>query len=150
MAGRGSLRASDADRERAADRLRQAAGEGRLRTEELERRLEDAFNASTYAQLDAVLLDLPGRRLAPPAQRRSASVPPAVLVAVALPVAMVAIIATVLVVTGVFAGWMLWVLAGWWFFGRHRRRLRGPRYAGSLHGCGTWHRGRDRPPGHWA
>ena len=126
MAGRGSLRASDADRERAADRLRQAAGEGRLRTEELERRLEDAFNASTYAQLDAVLLDLPGRRLAPPAQRRSASVPPAVLVAVALPVAMVAIIATVLVVTGVFAGWMLWVLAGWWFFGRHRRRLRGP------------------------
>ena len=82
-------------------------------------------------------LDLPGRRLAPPAQRRSASVPPAVLVAVALPVAMVAIIATVLVVTGVFAGWMLWVLAdnprarrfyereGWRFDGRRTDTVRG-------------------------
>ena len=34
------LRASDADREHTAERLRQAAGEGRLTIEELEERLQ--------------------------------------------------------------------------------------------------------------
>src|SRR6478672_3666039 len=80
MAGRAALRASDADRERAADRLRRAAAEGRLLTDELEQRLEAAFSARTYAQLDAVLADLPGRRLTPPGRRREVSgVPPAVV-----------------------------------------------------------------------
>jgi hypothetical protein len=37
------LRAADADRERIAERLRQAAAEGRLTAEELEERLEVAF-----------------------------------------------------------------------------------------------------------
>jgi hypothetical protein len=136
MAGRGALRASDADRERAADRLRRAAAEGRLLTEELEQRLEAAFSARTYAHLDAVLTDLPGRRLTPPGSRPAVrGVPPAVVAAIAVPVLIVAILSVVLLVTGVFAGWVLWLLAGWWFFGRHRRRcLPGRRYPGPMGG----------------
>ena len=59
-----SLRASDADRETVTERLRQAAGEGRLEPDELEERLHATLRARTYADLDLVLVDLPatGRR----------------------------------------------------------------------------------------
>jgi uncharacterized protein DUF1707/cell wall-active antibiotic response 4TMS protein YvqF len=53
------MRASDTDRERAADRLRLAAGQGRLTMEELEERLECAYAAKTYAELEPILRDLP-------------------------------------------------------------------------------------------
>ena len=53
------LRASDADRERVAERLRTAAGEGRLTPEELEERLERAFSARTDAELEPLVADLP-------------------------------------------------------------------------------------------
>jgi hypothetical protein len=55
-------RASDTDREQTAERLRQAAGEGRLRPDELQHRLDAALSASTYGELDAVVSDLPGPR----------------------------------------------------------------------------------------
>jgi Flp pilus assembly protein TadB len=138
MAGRAALRASDADRERVAERLHRAATEGRLLTEELEQRLEASFSARTYAQLDAVLADLPGRRISPARAGTLARVPPALVVAIAVPIAILILIAVVLVLTGVFAGWMLWLLAGWWFFGRHRRRLHAARHGRSLHACGGW------------
>ncbi len=57
-----SVRASDADRDRTADHLREQAGEGRLDTEELEKRLEAAFAAHTLADLDALTADLPRQR----------------------------------------------------------------------------------------
>jgi hypothetical protein len=40
----------------------------------------------------------------------------------------------------VFAGWLLWILAGWFFFGHRRRVLRYQRGHArrSLHGCGAW------------
>ena len=53
------LRASDADRERVAEVLRQAAGEGRLTLEELDQRLDAVYAAKTYAELDPVTHDLP-------------------------------------------------------------------------------------------
>ncbi len=56
---RGSLRASDADRERVADVLRQAAGDGRLTMEELDERLDAVYAAKTYADLEPVTRDLP-------------------------------------------------------------------------------------------
>jgi DUF1707 SHOCT-like domain len=152
MAGRGALRASDADRERVAERLRQAATEGRLLTDEFEQRLEASFSARTYAQLDAVLADLPGRRLTAPGKPRElAWVRPALVAAIAVPVAVAVMIAVVFVLTGVFAGWMLWLLAGWWFLGRRRRRLYGARYARSSRACGDgWSRGRAPARGDWA
>jgi hypothetical protein len=50
--------------------------------------------------------------------------------AIAVPVAVATAIVVVFVLTGVFAVWMLWALAGWWFFGRRRRRC-GVLYTGS-------------------
>jgi hypothetical protein len=56
---RGHLRASDADRERVAEILRQAAGDGRLTLEELDERLDAVYAAKTYAELEPVTRDLP-------------------------------------------------------------------------------------------
>jgi Domain of unknown function (DUF1707) len=62
----GELRASREDRDRVAELLREAAGEGRLTMEELDQRLEKALTARTYAELAALSRDLPAARgLAP-------------------------------------------------------------------------------------
>ncbi|MCM0622024.1 DUF1707 SHOCT-like domain-containing protein [Nocardioides bruguierae] len=53
------LRVGDADRHETAERLREAAGEGRLDLEELEERLEACFAARTYADLAELTIDLP-------------------------------------------------------------------------------------------
>src|SRR5579859_2247300 len=58
-ADRGIMRVSDADREQAADVLREAAGQGRISMDELDERLELAYAAKTYADLAAVTHDLP-------------------------------------------------------------------------------------------
>jgi hypothetical protein len=55
-------RAGDADRESVAERLRIAAGEGRIDLAELEERLDRAYNAKTYAELDVLVVDLPQER----------------------------------------------------------------------------------------
>ncbi|UGY93197.1 DUF1707 SHOCT-like domain-containing protein [Streptomyces gobiensis] len=55
------LRASHADREAVAERLREAAGDGRIDLEELEERLERAFAAKTYGELEPLTADLPER-----------------------------------------------------------------------------------------
>lgn len=52
-------RVSHDDREMAAERLRTAAGDGRISLEELDRRLGAAFTAATYADLESVTADLP-------------------------------------------------------------------------------------------
>lgn len=53
------LRASHEDRERAADVLRVAAGDGRLTPDELDERLERALTARTNGELAALTADLP-------------------------------------------------------------------------------------------
>lgn len=64
---RSVLRVSDADREEVVERLRLAAGDGRLTIDELSDRIEHAYAAKTFADLDAVTADLPGRSTAEPA-----------------------------------------------------------------------------------
>jgi hypothetical protein len=60
IAGRDpNLRASDADRERVADRLRQSHAEGRLDTTELQQRLERCYDAKTFGELGGLVRDLP-------------------------------------------------------------------------------------------
>ncbi|MEU6443658.1 DUF1707 domain-containing protein [Streptomyces sp. NPDC047046] len=56
---RGELRASDADRERVAERLREAVAEGRLDMEEFDVRLGAAYAARTYGELAPLTRDLP-------------------------------------------------------------------------------------------
>lgn len=54
-----SMRASDAERERAADVIRAALAEGRLSQEEHAARLQDVFSARTYGELERAVRDLP-------------------------------------------------------------------------------------------
>jgi Domain of unknown function (DUF1707)/Cell wall-active antibiotics response 4TMS YvqF len=58
-ADRRHLRVSDADRDQVAETLREAAGQGRLTLDELDQRLDQAFAAKTYADLETVTHDLP-------------------------------------------------------------------------------------------
>ncbi|MBE1535300.1 DUF1707 SHOCT-like domain-containing protein [Actinomadura algeriensis] len=53
------LRASDADRDDVADRLREALAEGRITAEEHAERIDAAYRAKTYADLEPLLSDLP-------------------------------------------------------------------------------------------
>lgn len=59
MPGDPRLRASDADRERAAQLLREHHAVGRLTAQEFESRVEKVFGARTRGELDALLADLP-------------------------------------------------------------------------------------------
>ena len=109
MARRATLRASDADREQVAERLRHAAGEGRILSEELEERLEAVFSARTYGELDAVVADLPGTTPSAGASARArlALPHPALIVAIVflLPVIVSMLIAAVVVITTLFTAW---------------------------------------------
>jgi len=144
------LRASDADREQIAERLRHATAEGRLLAEELEQRLETAFSARTYGELDALVADLPGAV----ERRGTSSVRPWIAVALALalliPVVLAVVAAILFVVTGVFAVWVLWIALGWWLVGRGRYHCSssGARRAGrpvGMYGA----RGTSARPGFW-
>jgi hypothetical protein len=52
------LRASDADRERHAEVLRRAAGEGRLSMDELEERLTTVYESRTHRELERLVADV--------------------------------------------------------------------------------------------
>ena len=57
--GRDEMRAGDKDRQAIADRLKDALNEGRLDIGEYDERLQKTYAAKTYADLDALLADLP-------------------------------------------------------------------------------------------
>jgi Domain of unknown function (DUF1707) len=150
MARRAIMRASDADREQVADRLRHATAEGRLLAEELEQRLGAALGARTYGELDALVADLPAVRTE---RRRTGRAPwlvPALGLALAIPVALALIAAMLFIVTGVLAVWMVWIAVGWWAFG-HKRRLIGGPPGPRRHSCARFssQRRADAGPGGW-
>lgn len=59
---RGSLRASDEDRDRVVEQLHKAATEGRIASDELEQRVAKALKARTYGELEETVADLPRPR----------------------------------------------------------------------------------------
>jgi hypothetical protein len=108
------MRASDADRETVAERLRRAAVDGRLLAHELEDRLARALRAKTYGELDALVADLPrelGRRQS--RSRQLARSHPVMAVAI-VTAAAIAAVAVMIVVAFVLAAiavlWGLWLL----------------------------------------
>jgi hypothetical protein len=111
-----SLRASDADRDAVVDRLRDAAGEGRLEPDELEQRVDGALRARTYGDLAKLLADLPGdgrvllrsTRWPTNPVARSAVFGAGLLVAVIVAVAVVAVVA--MLVLAAAASWIALVL----------------------------------------
>jgi len=118
---RTTLRASDDDRERVAERLRAAAVEGRLLAHELEERLATALRARTYGELDAVVADLPGKAVA----RRTGSLAARAGVAVGVALAVVTVVAVVAAAIFAVAGaWLIWMIFAWVLFGTRRRRGR--------------------------
>lgn len=75
---RDRMRASDADRERVVERLRTALNEGRLDLGEYDERMQRAYAAKTYGDLDGLLTDLPvGPHPVPPAAAESHQKSPA-------------------------------------------------------------------------
>ena len=69
------LRASDADRDRVADILREALAEGRLTADEHAERVEGVLHAKTVGELEVFIRDLPAAHQGPAAPAY-ASVPP--------------------------------------------------------------------------
>jgi Domain of unknown function (DUF1707) len=123
MARRAALRASDAEREEIAERLRRATAEGRLLAEELEERLGAALTARTQGELDALVADLPSPRSA---RRRGRwpvprTAPEFALAIVLAMVAVVVLIGLALLLAGLFALWGFWLVLGWFCFGRSRQ-----------------------------
>jgi Domain of unknown function (DUF1707) len=70
MSGELEKRASDAEREQAVARLRDASAEGRLTFEELAERTALAYRASTHAELEPLTADLPETAAVPGAVAR--------------------------------------------------------------------------------
>jgi hypothetical protein len=141
MARRATLRASDADRDQIAERLRKATAEGRLLAEELEERLEATFSARTYGELDAVVADLPGVTV----HRRERPKPPAlnpvnvIALLILAPVIMSLMLAAAVIVAMVFSAWGALLIVGWLLFGRGHRHWGPARgYRRSLHAASQW------------
>jgi uncharacterized protein DUF1707 len=128
MSGYDSLRASDADRDAVTERLREAAGEGRLEPDELEERVDGALRARTYGELARLVADLPrppntpwrrpGGRTRPVAG--SALVGTGLLATVIVALAVVVVV-VVLVLAA--AAWWLACVVFWLFCCGSRRRL---------------------------
>jgi hypothetical protein len=68
----GELRASDADRDRIADILRDGLAEGRLDAAEHSERLDQVYAAKTIGQLEPLVRDLPAARSTPAAPAHTA------------------------------------------------------------------------------
>ncbi len=154
MAKRGTLRASDADREQIIDRLRTASAEGRLAAHELEHRVTTALKARTYSELDATVADLPSDRrpARPSAQRQVVSTVRAhpALLLVAIPVALLVVAVTMLLLTGLVVIWALSIVLGSSCAGNRRRHHGGPFALGHRMGAQRWGPGRpDARPGSW-
>jgi uncharacterized protein DUF1707 len=109
------VRASDADRDKVVDRLRDAAAEGRLEPDELEQRVDAALRARTYGELDWLVADLPGEAVT---ARRRLRVAPLLSVAAVVVVVMLVLAAVVLAA----AWWMIWI--AFWIVCRGMRRRR--------------------------
>ena len=135
MARHSSLRASDADRDAVAERLRTAAVEGRLEPEELEQRLHAALRARTYGELNGLLADLPAKPVRWQQPRRGvAPVAGYALLLTARAIVAIAILGAVLIAAAAtFAWWMLGLVI--WL------AVSSSRYSRRSHRChGGWHR----------
>jgi hypothetical protein len=138
MGRRSAIRASDADREHVAERLRDAAAEGRLLAEELEHRLEAAFSARTYGELSAVVSDLPREVVVGRATRRiPVRLRPATIVALVImfPIALAIAAAAVVAIVALLTAWAIAMSLAALFLGPRARALGRPWAIGC---CRAW------------
>ena len=112
------MRASDADRQRVIAQLRTHTADGRLTLDEFEARVEEAWRATTHAELRHVLRELPVPEVVRPvvsSPRRRQRVD--------LPVPVMVVMAIVAISFFMTVGWWLIPLSFWMVrcFGGHRR-----------------------------
>jgi class 3 adenylate cyclase len=108
----GSLRASDADRERVAELLREHYGAGRLSDDDLSERVEAAYGARTMSELAALTDDLPSAHRSRRGRRRSG-----LEMSVRIHLTVYLVVNVVLI--GIWAAsgggyfWPIWPILGW-------------------------------------
>jgi hypothetical protein len=103
-------RASDAERERVAETLREHAAHGRLSVDELSERLDRAYAARTRGELSELVADLPSApRPAPPRPERRQDLRGQVAAYVAVNLILIVVWAA----TGAGYFWPLWPILGW-------------------------------------
>src|SRR3954454_14330160 len=106
------LRASDADRERVAKRLREHYGEGRLSDDDLSERIDAAYRARTISELEALTVDLPSTQ--GPGRRRPRSA-----LETSVRIHLTTYLVVNLLLIGIWAAsgggyfWPIWPILGW-------------------------------------
>src|SRR3954462_5286211 len=108
----GSLRASDADRERVAERLREHYGAGRLSDDDLSERVEAAYGVRTMQELEALTADLPSAPKPGRARRRGA-LETSVRIHLTVYLIVNALLIGIWAATGGGYFWPIWPILGW-------------------------------------
>ena len=113
LTDRPETRAGDDDRERVVDMLRDHAAAGRLSTDELEERTDQALAARTFGELDATLKDLP--RLPDPrrAERRRELARRAFAEHARTYMSVMVLLVAIWALTGADYFWPVWPALGW-------------------------------------
>ena len=107
------MRASDSDRDRVVDALREHGAAGRLTTEELEERTDLALAARTMGELDALLGDLPGARDSQRAAARRQAAWAGFSEHLRVYLMVMALLVTIWALTGMGYFWPVWPALGW-------------------------------------
>src|SRR3954453_15365042 len=108
----GSLRASDADRERVAARLREHYGAGRLSDDDLSERVEAAYGVRTMQELEALTADLPSAPRPGRARGRGA-LEASVRIHLTIYLIVNALLIGIWAATGGGYFWPIWPILGW-------------------------------------
>jgi Domain of unknown function (DUF1707) len=109
MRRQGQLRASDADRDAIVERLRKAAGEGRIDAEELEERVDAALRARTYGELEWLTADLPRTDVARRHRPRGGTLARSTVMGAGMLAAVIVAVAAIAVVA-----FVVFAAAAWW------------------------------------
>jgi hypothetical protein len=107
------IRASDADRERVVQSLRDHGAAGRLSTEELEERIAAALDARTFGDLDRLLTDLPARPDPRRSEARREAARRGFREHLRSYVAVMALLVAIWALTGMGYFWPIWPMVGW-------------------------------------
>jgi class 3 adenylate cyclase len=107
----GSLRASDADRDRVVESLREHFGAGRLSKDELSERVEAVYGVRTMSELQALTADLPS----PPAPlgHRGSALEAGVRTHFAIYVVVNLMLVAIWAASGGGYFWPIWPILGW-------------------------------------